>query len=50
MTQSLDIDWSAAAGISLTPAHSLEPNLMLIFIYAAAIPLGVSEFDVLRHA
>ena len=33
-----------------TPAHSLEPNLILCFIYLAGKSLGVSEADVLNAA
>ena len=33
-----------------TPAHSLEPNLILCFIYLAGKSLGVSEHDVLNAA
>ena len=50
MTQSIDIDWGDAAPPSVTPSHSLEPNLILVFIYAAALPFSISESDVLRHA
>lgn len=50
LNQSLDINWADAAPSTLTPAHSLEPNLILVFIYAAAVPFAVAEFDVLRHA
>ena len=46
-SQSLDIDWTATAP-QVTPSHSLEPNLILVFLYAAAQPLATSEFDVLR--
>ena len=32
------------------PSHSLELNLMLVFIYMAARPYGVLEKDVLQAA
>ena len=43
---SLDVSEPAAAG----PAHSLEPNLILCFIYLAGRQLGVTEADVLHAA
>ena len=32
------------------PAHSLELNLILYFLYFSGLKYGVSEFDVLRGA
>ena len=44
----LDVDWTE--NDLITPSHSLEPNLILFFLYAAAQPFGISESDVLRSA
>ena len=56
ITESLSPSMAGDLGIDLDfqekaqPAHSLELNLILYFLYISGLKYGVSEFDVLRGA
>jgi hypothetical protein len=50
LQEELHVDIDFADNPSIQPAHSLELNLILYFIYISGLKYGISESDVLRAA
>jgi len=44
------LELDASENVAIQPAHSLELNLILYFLYTSALPFGSSEFDILEGA